>query len=165
MSFSWNSPRTFNLLGFLACAGMMAYALYAEHVLFLMPCPLCVFQRIAVIALGIVFLVAFLHGANGKGRSVYAVLVLIAGLAGASVAGWHVRMQHLPADEVPSCGAGLDYMLESFPLTDVLKMVFSGSGECASIDWQFLGLSMPAWVLISVLAIGSFGVWNNLRKP
>lgn len=164
MPIALSSRRSFNLLGFLACAAMMAYALYAEHVLFLMPCPLCVFQRIAVIVLGVVFLVAFVHGAQGKGRFVYAFLVSLAALAGAGVAGWHVRMQHLPADEVPSCGAGLDYMLDSFPLTDVLKMVFSGSGECASIDWQFLGLSMPAWVLISVLVIGSFGVWNNLRK-
>ena len=164
MSVAWNSRRSFNLLGFLACAAMMAYALYAEHVLFLMPCPLCVFQRIAVIALGLVFLLAFMHGPKGNGRFVYAVLVLLATLVGAGVAGWHVRMQHLPADEVPSCGAGLDFMLDTLPLTDVLKMVFSGSGECAEIDWQFLGLSMPAWVLISVLVIGSFGVWNNLRK-
>ncbi|MEQ9563214.1 MAG: disulfide bond formation protein B [Woeseiaceae bacterium] len=161
---TWTSRRLFNLAGFFACAAMMAYALYAEHVLFLMPCPLCVMQRIAVIALGIVFLVAFIAGVNGKGRYVFAFLVSLAALTGAGIAGWHVRLQNLPADEVPSCGAGLDYMLESFPLSDVLKMVFTGSGECASIDWQFLGLSMPAWVLIAVLAIGTFGTWNNLRK-
>jgi disulfide bond formation protein DsbB len=55
-------------------------------------------------------------------------------------------------------------MLESFPLSDVLKMVFTGSGECAAIDWQFVGLSMPAWVLIAVIAIGTFGAWNNFRE-
>jgi disulfide bond formation protein DsbB len=159
-----HSRRLLNLVGLLACAAMMAYALYAEHVLFLMPCPLCVMQRIAVISLGIFFLLAFIQGANGNGRFAYAFLIAVATLAGAGVAGWHVRLQNLPADQVPSCGAGLDYMLESFPLADVLKMVFSGSGECASIDWLFLGLSMPAWVLIAVLAVGAFGIWNNLRK-
>jgi disulfide bond formation protein DsbB len=156
--------RSLNLLGFACCVGLMAYALYAEHVLMLTPCPLCILQRLAVISLGIVFLVAALHGAGGAGRYVYAALIALAALAGAAVAGWHVWMQNLPADQVPTCGPGLDYMLESFPLADVLKMVFSGSGECASIDWQFLGLSMPAWVLIALVTVGGFGIWNNLRK-
>ena len=156
--------RSLNLLGFACCVGLMAYALYAEHVLLLTPCPLCILQRLAVISLGIVFLAAAIHGASGAGRYVYAALIALATLAGAAVAGWHVWMQNLPADQVPTCGPGLDYMLESFPLADVLKMVFSGSGECASIDWQLLGLSMPAWVLIAIVIVGGFGVWNNLRK-
>jgi disulfide bond formation protein DsbB len=143
---------------------MMAYALYAEHVLGLEPCPLCILQRLAVISLGLVFLVAAVHGASGAGRIAYAVLLLLATLAGAGVAGWHLRLQHLPADRIPSCGPGLDYMLDSFPLADVLKMVFSGSGECASVDWQLLGLSMPAWVVIGIVVIGAFGLWNNFRK-
>ena len=158
------STRQVNLAGFLACAGMMAYALYAEHVLMLMPCPLCVFQRMAVIALGIVFLVAALHNPAGVGRRVYAVLIVLAAGAGVGVAGRHVWLQNLPADQVPSCGPGFEYILDSFPLADALKMIFTGSGECASIDWQFLGLSMPAWVLIAVGITGLFGVWNNLRR-
>jgi protein dithiol:quinone oxidoreductase len=156
--------RFLNLLGFVCCVGLMAYALYAEHVLLLTPCPLCILQRLAVISLGIVFLVAALHGASGAGRYVYAALISFATLAGAAVAGWHVWLQNLPPDQVPTCGPGLDYMLESFPLADVLKLVFSGSGECASVDWQLLGLSMPAWVLIAIVTVGGFGAWNNLRK-
>ncbi|MDH4046706.1 MAG: disulfide bond formation protein B [Gammaproteobacteria bacterium] len=156
--------RSLNLLGFLACGAMMAYALYVEHVLLLVPCPLCVMQRLAVISLGIVFLVAALHGTDRAGRHVYGALIVLATLAGAGVAAWHVRLQHLPADQVPSCGPGLDYMLESFPLSDVLKMIFSGSGECASIDWQLLGLSMPAWVLIAIVTVGAAGAWNNFRR-
>jgi disulfide bond formation protein DsbB len=158
------STRQVNLAGFLACVGMMAYALYAEHVLMLMPCPLCVFQRMAVIALGIVFLVASIQNPVGAGRRVYAVLVLLAAGAGVSVAGRHVWLQNLPADQVPSCGPGFEYIIDSFPLADALKMIFTGSGECASIDWQFLGLSMPAWVLIAVGITGLAGVWNNLRR-
>jgi disulfide bond formation protein DsbB len=143
---------------------MMGYALYAEHVLLLTPCPLCVFQRMAVISLGIVFLVATIHNASGAGRYVYSFLVAAAAGAGAGVAGRHVWLQSLPADEVPACGPGFDYIVDAFPLADALKMIFSGSGECATIDWQFLGLSMPAWVLICVVALGAFGIWNNLRR-
>lgn len=156
--------RQLNFAGFLACAGMMAYALYAEHVLLLMPCPLCVFQRMAVISLGAVFLVAALHNPAATGRRVYAGLVLLAGGAGAIVAGRHVWLQNLPPDEVPSCGPGFDYIIDSFPLSEALSLIFSGSGECASIDWQFLGLSMPAWVLISILLLSAGGIWNNLRR-
>ena len=158
------STRQLNLAGFLACAGMMAYALYAEHVLFLMPCPLCVFQRMATIALGFVFLAAAIHNPAGVGKRVYAALVLLAGGAGIGVAGRHIWLQNLPADEVPSCGPGFDYIMDSFPLSDALGMIFTGSGECASIDWDFLGLSMPAWVLISLSVLTLAGVWNNLRK-
>ena len=156
--------RQLNLAGFLACAGMMAYALYAEHVLLLAPCPLCVFQRMAVIALGIVFLIAAIHNPAGNGRHVYTGLIVLAAGTGIGVAGRHVWLQNLPADEVPSCGPGYDYIIDSFPLADALKMIFTGSGECATVDWQFLGLSMPAWVLIALVITGAFGVWNQLRR-
>jgi len=143
---------------------MMAYALYAEYVLFLMPCPLCVFQRMAVIALGIVFLAAAAHDPAGIGRKVYAGLLAAAAIAGIVVAGRHVWLQNMPEDQVPACGPGFGYIFDSFPLGDALAMVFAGSGECADIDWLFLGLSMPAWVLISFVAIGIGGAWNNLRR-
>ena len=156
--------RILNLAGFVACVGLMAYALFAEHVLGLEPCPLCVFQRIAVIALGLVFLVAALHNPAGKGRIVYAVLIFLAAAEGVVVAGRHLWLQNLPEDKVPACGPDLGYMVGNFPFSDMLKMVFTGSGECASISWQFLGLSMPAWVLISVLGLGALGIANNLRR-
>ncbi len=143
---------------------MMAYALYAEHVLYYMPCPLCVFQRVAVILLGILFLLAALHNSSGGGRKVYAGLIALASAYGIAVAGRHVWMQNLPADEVPSCGPGLGYMVDNFPLSEVLAKVFTGSGECAEIDWAFLGLSMPVWVLIAVVCLGIGGIWNNLRN-
>lgn len=158
------SRRHLNLVGFLSCVGMMAYALYAEHVLYLMPCPLCIFERIATISLGIIFLVAVIHNPAGKGRYAYATLVTLAAAGGVGVAGWHVWIQNLPPDEVPSCGPGFDYIMDSFPLADALNMIFNGSGECATIDWVFLGLSMPAWVLIALIAVGSAGIWNNLRR-
>lgn len=155
--------RQLNLVGFAACFGMMSYALYAQHGLMLTPCPLCVFQRMAVIGLGAVFLLAALHHPAGWGRRVYAVSILLVAGIGIGVAGRHLWIQNLPPDKVPSCGPGLDYIIESFPLADALQLIFTGSGECATVDWQFLGLSMPAWVVISFLSLGVAGIWNNLR--
>ena len=81
-----------------------------------------------------------------------------------AVAGRHVWLQSLPADRIPACGPGFDYIIDSFPLLEALRLIFSGSGECASVDWQFLGLSMPAWVLLSLVLLGAFGLWNNGQK-
>jgi disulfide bond formation protein DsbB len=156
--------RLANLAGFLACAGLMAYALFAEYVLLLMPCPLCVFERLAVITLGIVFLGAAVQDPRALGRRIYAALVFFAAAGGAGVAAWHVYMQNLPPEEIPTCGPGLEFIWDTFPVMEALNMVFAGSGECADIVWSFLGLSMPAWVFISVGVIGIFGIWNNLRQ-
>jgi disulfide bond formation protein DsbB len=156
--------RQVNLAGFIACAGLMSFALYAQYTMYLDPCPLCVFQRIAVISIGILFLIATLHNPGGWGGRVYALLIGLAAADGAAVAARHLWLQSLPPDEVPTCGPGLDYIMESFPLLDAMGMIFKGSGECAEIHWQFLGLSMPGWTLIWFIGFGVVGVWNNLRR-
>jgi disulfide bond formation protein DsbB len=156
--------RILNFAGAATCAAMMGFALFAQHILLLDPCPLCILQRVAVILLGLVFLAVAVHNPGKTGSRVYAVVAAIVAGCGLAVASWHVRLQNLPADEVPSCGPGLEYMVENFPLKDVLGMVFKGSGECAEVVWRFLGLSMPTWVVIGMLGLGAVGVWNNLRK-
>jgi disulfide bond formation protein DsbB len=153
--------RTVNLAGAVACAALMAYALYAQYALNLEPCPLCVFQRVAVIALGAVFLLAALHNPGRTGARAYAGLLAATAAVGAGVAGRHVWLQNLPEDEVPACGPGLNYLLDTFSFGEVLGKVFTGSGECATIDWSFLGLSMPAWVLIAVAVLGIWGMAGN----
>ena len=159
------SRRALNLAAFLVCAGMMAFALFAEHQLGMDPCPLCIFQRIAVIGLGIAFLLLAVHNPGpGWANRIYLGLLGLAGIGGTIVAGRHVWLQGLPPDEVPSCGPGLGYMLDNFPFADALKMVFTGSGECADVDWSFLGLSMPAWVLVCVVGLAAVGFWNNLHS-
>lgn len=159
------SRRIGNFAGFLACAGMMGFALFAQHVLLLDPCPLCVLQRVAVIGLGVVFLLAAMQDPSGWGRWVYVVLVLLIAGCGIGIAGWHVHLQNQPPSEVPACGPGLSYMLDAFPLTETLRMVFEGSGECAEVVWSFLGLSMPSWVLVCLVVLAGTGIWNNLRRP
>ncbi len=159
--FGAHQRRWWNLAGFGACVGLMAYALYAEHALGLEPCPLCVFQRIAVIVLGVVFLVAALHDPGRIGARVYGGLQGVAALAGAGVAVQHLRVQATAGEQVAACGPDLGTTMTAFPLHEALGMVFSGSGDCAEIDWSFLGLSMPGWVLVSALALGALGVAAN----
>jgi disulfide bond formation protein DsbB len=147
--------------------GLMAYALYEQYVVGLEACPLCIFQRVALIALGVVFGIAALHAPRGAGARVYAIVGALVAAIGLGIAGWHVRMQHLPPDQVPSCGPGLGYMMEAFPLAEWIKMVFTGSGECANVNWSFLGLSMPAWVGIWFVGLGVLIVaanWTRLTR-
>lgn len=156
--------RAVTLLLAVACFAMFGYALYLEHYQGLEPCPLCIFQRVAVLALGCALLLAAaLPTAWRIAGNISALLVAVAGLSGAGVAARHLYIQSLPAGQVPSCGATLDFMLDVFPLTEVLRKVFTGSGECAKVDWTFLGLSMPAWVLIPVVLIAATGVLANWR--
>lgn len=159
------NKRLVNFAGALACAGMMGFALYAQHVLYLDPCPLCILQRIAVILIGITFLIAAVHNPGQTGGRIYSGLIGVFAIFGGGVAAWQVRLQNLPADEVPSCGPGLEYMVENFPLKDALSMIFQGSGECAEVAWRLFGLSMPTWVIIGVAGLAAAGIWNNsLRK-
>jgi len=158
------SRRTANGTGAAACALLLAYAYYLQYGTGLEPCPLCVFQRAAVFALGVVLLVAAVHNAGRVGARVYSVLIGIVALAGMGVAARHVYIQSLPPGEVPACGATLDYMLDVFPLMDVIRKVLTASGECGVVDWTFLGLSMPAWVLISLVVLGIWGVVFNWRE-
>ena len=158
------NKRILNSLGALSCAGMMGFALFAQHVLLLEPCPLCILQRIATILIGLVFLATALHNPGPIGGRIYAGFITLFAAFGVGVAGWHVRLQNLPPDEVPSCGPGLEYMVENFPLKDALSMIFQGSGECAEVAWRLLGLSMPTWVVIGLSGLCIAGVWNNLRR-
>ncbi|PCJ14691.1 MAG: disulfide bond formation protein B [Gammaproteobacteria bacterium] len=135
-------------LGTLFTILAMAYALYLEHVKGLDPCPLCIFQRLCVIAMGVTLLIAFIHNSKGIMERIYTGLCTLAAIGGIIVAGRHSWLQHLPADEVPACGPGLEYLIDAFPLADMFRLVFTGSGECASIDWEFLGLTLPESTLL-----------------
>ncbi|MEO7775499.1 MAG: disulfide bond formation protein B [Steroidobacteraceae bacterium] len=162
------NARTVNFACALACFGLVAYALYTQHYQGQDPCPLCMFQRVGIIALGIVFTLAALAALAGSlrlavARSI-AVLIGLTALATAAIAIRHLYIQSLPEGSVPVCGATLDYMIDVFPMLDVIRKVLTGSGECARITWQFLGLAMPAWVLIWSLLLGAVGATANWRR-
>ena len=149
------------LMGFLISVLLIVYVLYTQYVLGLEPCPLCILQRMAVIALGLSFLLlAVRPPQRKKSKFLASLLFVVISSAGVGIASRHVWIQNLPPDKVPGCGPGLDFMMANFPLSEVLEMVFSGSGECAEISWSFAFLSMPAWALIWLIVLGSFGVWS-----
>lgn len=158
------APRTINLLGFLACVAAMLGALYLQYAEDLEPCPLCVFQRVGVIAAGLFFLLAALHNPGSIGQRIYGALAGLGAIGGGIVAGRHIWLQSLPEDEVPACGPGLDYMLDVFPMRDVLSMVFSGSGECAEIDWTFLGITIPQMALLTFLGLLALALFQVVRR-
>jgi disulfide bond formation protein DsbB len=91
------------------------------------------------------------------------LVVLSAGI-GAVIAGRHVWLQQLPADQVPTCGPGLNFILENFPLSQAIDMVLRGSGECADVMWTFLGLSIPAWTLVAFVLMILAGLSQLLGK-
>ena len=155
--------RLLNFAGFIACVALLGYAYYTQYELGLEPCPLCIFQRIGIAALGVVFLIAGLHNPRKWGASVYTVLIAVASLATVGVAIRHLYVQSLPPGTIPACGAPLDVLLQFTPVTEVIRKVLTGSGECSQVNWKFLGLAMPAWVLICALALGALGVFTNTR--
>ena len=158
---AWLHRRNVNLLGVLWCAGLMAYALYVQYGLHEEPCPLCILQRVAVMVTGAVFLAAFIHNPDNFGARIYGALIDIAALAGILVAARHIWIMAQPPGAVAECGASLDYMMDVLPLHEVLGKVLTGSGECAKLDWQFLGLNMPTWVLIALVGVGTWGLAVN----
>ena len=216
--FRWTF-RAQCLFAFAVCAALLAFAVYMQLKVGLVPCPLCIFQRIAFTATGVVFLIAGLHAPRGAfgqrayallallaaligvgiagrhvwiqhlppdqvpacgpgldylrellplsgviGQRIYSALALIAAGVGVGIAGRHVWLQHLPPDQVPSCGPGLDYMRELMPLTSVIRKVLTGSGECARVDWTLFGLSMAEWGLVWFLLLALWAAWLTFRR-
>ncbi|MGB3393789.1 MAG: disulfide bond formation protein B [Stenotrophomonas sp.] len=153
------------LLGFLVCAGLLAFAIWMQLKMGLEPCPLCIFQRIAFAALGLLFLLAALHGpATRGGRATYGLLIFIAAAVGMGIAGRHVYVQLLPKELGSSCGPPLSFLSETMGPFEVFRTVLTGTADCGTIDWTFLGLSMPMWSLVWFVLLGALALHAGLRK-
>ncbi|MBY5268915.1 disulfide bond formation protein B [Spiribacter salinus] len=137
------------------CLGLVVIAVAIEVGLGMEPCPLCIFQRVAFVAMGVVLWL----GVVIPGWTV-GLLAGGAALAGIALAWRHLWLQSLPADEVPACGPGLDYLVDAFPLAEVVTMVLAGSGECAEVD-RILGVSIPLWTLLAFAVLGLAAVVIN----
>lgn len=160
------TARRLYLFGFLLSAAAMAFAYYLEYLEGLTPCALCIFQRVAMVAAGLFFLAGAVHDSPGLlANGIYAGGAGLASAVGAGLAGRHVWLQSLPPGEALACGPSLDYMLDVFPLAEVVAKVLRGDGDCAEIDWSFLGLSIPAWTLaiFTLLALLALGCWLTAR--
>ena len=134
----------------LVCASLLAYGFYLQYVEFLDPCPLCMVQRVFFAAIGVTALLGFFHGGIPK---FYAAVVALFALLGAGVAGRQIWLQHTPGAEMLECGAGLGTMLNTLPFFEVIATVLKGTGDCATVVWTFLGLSIPEWAILCFIAI------------
>jgi disulfide bond formation protein DsbB len=158
------SPRAAFGAAALVCALLLAYGFFLQYYRGLEPCPLCLVQRGFFFAVLAICVVAALHGPRRRGTIAYASLAGLFALGGAAVAGRQVWLQHLPPDKVPQCGPDLFFMMENFPLSRTLKTLFSGTGECAAVDWTFLGLSIAEWSLAWFAALFLYSLWLALRR-
>jgi len=149
----------FLVIVFIAC--VFGYALYTQYFGGLEPCPLCMTQRLFYVLTALVALIAGLHN---RVPAVYGILMALSALGGAGIAGRQVWLQHLPPNEVPACGPSLEYMMQTLPFGDVLQRMLKGDGNCAVVDWQWLGLSMAEWSLLCFIALAAVGSWQALRK-
>ncbi|MFC4822389.1 disulfide bond formation protein B [Dokdonella ginsengisoli] len=162
--FAWPFRMQF-LFGALACAALLAYAFYEQFQMGLEPCPKCIFQRVAFLAMAVFFLAGAAHGPGAVGRRVYAILVAIASAVGAVVAIRHLIVQFSPKDPLmDGCGPGLNYLMDSFPIAEAIKKAFMATGDCGEIGWTFLGLTMPAWTLIWYVLLGAGALWAGFRR-
>ncbi|XOV86285.1 MAG: disulfide bond formation protein B [Pseudomonadota bacterium] len=157
------TSRLIYLIVFGGCTFLMGVALYMEHAMGLEPCPLCIFQRVFVIVAGTVALVAAVHNPGVTGIRIYGALVGLSAVIGGSIAIRQLWLQSLPEDQVPSCGPDLDYLMDVFPLTEVISMVLSGDGSCAEVQWSLLGLSIPGWTLLGFIGLIAISLLQIIR--
>mgnify|MGYP000389169489 CR=1 FL=1 len=158
---SLTNHRNIYFLLLISVIGMVGYALYSEKVLGLVPCALCMTQRIFYCLVGFFALLALIHSQSHR---LYALFMALSAVIGASVAGRQVWLQHLPPDQVPACGPSLEYMLNTFPFAEALKMLLLGDGNCAEVVWRFIGLSMAEWSLIGLTGLAAASLWQALRR-
>jgi len=146
-----------------ACAALLGFGYYLQYVEGQEPCPLCLVQRGFFYAVLATFGIAALHGPKPLAGVIYAATAFVFALGGAAVAGRQVWLQHLPPAEVPPCGPDLFYMIENLPLARTLEKLFTGSGQCAEVNWTFLGLSIAVWSLAWFAALVLYALWLALR--
>ena len=159
------SNRIISLSVAAACGGLIAIAIvYFQNHLGLEPCYLCITQRVFVIAVGVIFLLAGLHNPAAKGQKIYAALATLAAFGGSFFSIKQLWLQGLPEDQVPACGPPVDYLFDAFSASEAISMLLRGDGNCAEVQWQLLGISMPGWVLVSFIGLAGVALFQLLRK-
>lgn len=157
------TSRLVFLLIFAVCAAVLLVALFMQHVMGLVPCYLCIVQRAFFVATGVLALVAALHNPGGTGIRLYGLLTGAAAVGGGGFAIRQLWLQSLPEDQVPACGPPADYLFDSFSFGEVLPMLLKGDGNCAKVDWTFLGLSIAGWSLVAFAALALLALWQVVR--
>lgn len=149
---------------FLTCFGLLAFALYLQEAKHLLPCPLCVVQRIAYWLVGLTALLAFLHNPQWLGRRLYSGFLFVFALAGAAVALYHAWLLRNP--QPAGCRASPEEaFLNALPLAQWWPGMFAANGDCALVTWEWMSLTIPDWSLICfLLLMGVAGYLFVTRK-
>jgi disulfide bond formation protein DsbB len=151
---SW-FPRVVNILGFVICTLMLSFAYYLQYHEGLMPCPLCIVQRLIVATLGLVFLTAALHNPSQQGYRRYGAVIFLVAVLGAGVAGYHVWLQM--SESAGFCLLPINHLLATFSLPKIISLVLENPAGCGAIQWTLLGLSIPVWTLLAFIGLGVVG--------
>ena len=157
------SSRIIFFIVFAGCVGLICTALFMQYVMHWEPCPLCTLQRVMVIVTGVIALIGAMHNPREFGVKIYGGLVTLSAVMGGAVSIRHLYLQHLPPDQVPACGPGLDYLIHVFSLVEVLKILLVGDGTCATILWSLFGISIPGWVLVAFVGLAGIGIYQMAR--
>lgn len=157
------SIRLADFLAFVLCGIVLASAIYIEETAKLEPCALCILQRVVFLVLGLLFLVGSILRLQQPIRRFYHLLIALVALIGAYLAGKQVWLAHLPADQVPTCGASMKYLFQILPAHKAIQVALQGSGSCAKVTWRLLGFSMPSWSLLLFILLGTLAIWQAFR--
>jgi disulfide bond formation protein DsbB len=153
-----------------AAIAVAAFALIATAIFYfqdqlgLDPCPMCILSRYTFVVIGVVALVAAIHGPREPAPKVYAAIIALFALVGIGISVRHSYLQHFPP-VTESCGGDLEMLVSTLPLTKALPRIFQGTGSCSQVDWKFLGLSIPEWALVWFALFAVAALWAAFRKP
>lgn len=157
------SLRSVHTFGVFTCVFLLAFALYLQSFNGLVPCPLCVIQRIVIFILGLLFLVGALHVPNKRWRLVHNTVIFLVAALGILAAGRQAFLESLPPGQAPPCGPTFEYILQTFPFRDAIAQIIAGTPDCATVTWVFLGLSIPSWTLLFFILFAVIGIFQALR--
>lgn len=158
------SPRIVFAAIFLVCAALIATAIfYMQEQLGLEPCPMCILQRYAFFAIGSLALLAAIHGPGRLALKIYASLIVLFSIAGGGVAIRHSYLQHFPPAR-ETCGTDLEFLLNTFSVSEAFPKIFAGTGSCSKVDWKFLGLSIPEWALAWFAIFAVVAIWMTFFR-
>lgn len=143
-----NAFRFTYLLGFILMAALLGSAFFLQTYKGMSPCPLCLLQRMMMVALGTLFFVGAVVRLTRWGNLGLGFLGLLVGAGGVSLAGRQVWLQISPPGSSGDCGASLDYLWHVLSVKEAIKQVWQGGMECSQTGWEFFHLSLAAWSLI-----------------
>jgi disulfide bond formation protein DsbB len=155
------NEKKIDFLIFIACIILLGIAYFMQYIMGLSPCYLCITQRFFIAIIGLFSLLAFIHN---KGPKIYGLIVAFSALVGGFFASKQLWLQSLPPEKIPACGPPVDYLFDSFNVSEAIKILIQGDGNCAAVQWTFIGISIPGWSLICFIAIVILSVLKIIRN-